>query len=186
MFYCSNLYIYRDGINEGLWRKKKPLFDIYRCLVQNIATGCTVVFNDDLRDIIIERPPRKIVLHDFWLYQTAMLFGHVCFDENAYIYYRQHGHNQIGSKSRFRDKMHAKLKSLQTLTKQHDKEIESNLLLSCYSDILPDRYISVLKTVAYYRKSMVYRVRLLFSSKYVMTSKINTFWLKLKIIIGCV
>lgn len=184
--YCSNLYIYRNGINEGLWWKKKPQFDIYRCMVQNIATGCTVVFNDVLRNIIVDHPPQKIALHDFWLYQTAMLFGHVCFDENAYIYYRQHAHNQIGSKSRFRDKIYAKLKSFQTVTKQHYREKEAKRLLLYYGDILPNRYIKMLKVVAYYREMSRCRMVLFFSNKYVMTNRIATLWLKLRVLIGSV
>lgn len=185
--YCSNLYVYRNGVNEGLWWKKEPVIDVYRCMVQNVATGCTVVFNDSLRNIVITNPPKHLYLHDFWLYQTAMLLGHVYFDMNAYIYYRQHENNQIGTKSRWVDKVRAKWKSVRTLRKQHYREDEAKELLLCYDgNIVSPKYLEIVKIVANFRKSFIDRFILLFSRRYIMNNWVDTFWLKVRVIAGYV
>lgn len=184
--YCSNLYIYRDGKNEGLWRKKVPKLDLHHSLVENVATGCTVVFTNRLRDIVIKYLPSNVRLHDFWLYQTAMIFGEVCFDEQAYIYYRQHDNNQIGANSRFIDKVKCRMRSLLTIRQQHYRQEEAQNLLRCYSEIMTEAQKGVVSVVANYRESMRYRIRLLFSTKFVMNNSIDTFWLKVRVILGCV
>lgn len=184
--YCSNLYIYRNQVNEGLWWKKKPCIDFYRSLVQNVATGCTIVFNESLRNIVVGHLPQSLKYHDYWLYHTALLFGKVYFDEEAFIYYRQHDSNQVGAKSRLRDRLYSKVQSLKKLKKQHYREQEARQLLLSYADTIPAEYVKPLKIVAGYRESVVYRFTLLFSHKYVMTDWIDTFWLKIRVVLGCV
>lgn len=182
--YCSNLYIYRNGINEGKWWKNKPIINLYRGLVQNVATGCTMVFNHALRELVVAHRPKNLKLHDFWLFHTALLFGDVYFDENAYILYRQHGLNQIGSKTRLIDKVQSRIHSIRTLSKQHYRENESLQLLECYQGMILNSDLEILKDVAYFRYSLRRRLNLLFNSKYVMNNWFDTLMLKIRIILG--
>lgn len=183
--YCSNLYIYRNGINEGEWWKTKPVISLYRGLVQNVATGCTMVFNHALRKLVITHKPQNLNLHDFWFFHTALLFGNVCFDENAYILYRQHGLNQIGSKTRLIDKLQSRVRSIRRLSKQHYRENEALQLLECYQGMISNSNLEILENVAYFRYSLRRRLILLFSSKYVMNNWFDTLMLKIRIILGC-
>lgn len=66
-------------------------------LVENIVPGCTSVMNSVMRDMVKKNSPRYTVMHDWWLYLVASCFGKVVYDEKPYIYYRQHGGNQVGS-----------------------------------------------------------------------------------------
>ena len=43
--------------------------------------------------------PCHVIMHDFWLYILAGAFGRVIFDDESYIYYRQHGENTVGMPS---------------------------------------------------------------------------------------
>ena len=36
-------------------------------------------------------------MHDFWIYLVGTCFGTVIYDEESYIYYRQHGANELGT-----------------------------------------------------------------------------------------
>lgn len=182
--YCSNLYVYRDGINEGVWWKNKPVINLYRGLVQNVSTGCTMVFNNKLRDLVVSHRPKNLNLHDFWFYHSALLFGNVYFDENAYILYRQHGLNQIGSKTRVIDKFRSRVRSIRRLGKQHYRENESLQLLECYQGMILNSNLEILKNVAYFRHSLRCRLNLLFSSKYIMNNWFDTLMLKIRIILG--
>jgi glycosyltransferase involved in cell wall biosynthesis len=94
--YCS-VVRYVDESLRDLGSSRTSLragFD--NAVVENIATGCTVVFNRALLDLVNSAPPRRALMHDWWLYMVAAAFGDVIFDPQSWILYRQHGRNVIG------------------------------------------------------------------------------------------
>lgn len=97
--YCSNKKIVDSSLN--IIKKQKnikiePSFN--NAIVENIATGCTILINKNLLEILkIKKNTEKIIMHDWWIYLVATAFGKVIFDNNAYILYRQHANNVVGS-----------------------------------------------------------------------------------------
>ena len=83
MFAMQNMDAKRDKLNN--------------ILVQNIVTGCTMMVNKPLLDLVTEIP-QHAVMHDMWLALIASAFGHIGFVESAAILYRQHGNNTNGAK----------------------------------------------------------------------------------------
>ena len=65
-------------------------------LVQNIATGCTVVLTAEARALMLIQKPKACLAHDWWAYLVVSAFGQVVFDPQSHILYRQHGGNTIG------------------------------------------------------------------------------------------
>lgn len=66
-------------------------------LITNPVTGCTMVFNKALRDIVIQYIPETIDMHDWWIYRICMAIGgFFYFDPTPHIKYRQHENNVIG------------------------------------------------------------------------------------------
>lgn len=68
-------------------------------VLQNIATGCTCIFNRALLTLVRSNRPDYMVMHDWWLYLTASCFGTVIYDNTPKLYYRQHGTNSIGART---------------------------------------------------------------------------------------
>ncbi len=66
-------------------------------LVENIATGCTMVMNRTLYQMARNGLPEFTVMHDWWFYLISTCFGKCFYDETPYICYRQHGGNVLGS-----------------------------------------------------------------------------------------
>lgn len=66
-------------------------------LVQNIATGCTIVINGEARKLIANDLPEICIVHDWWIYLVVSAFGLVIYDKDPYIKYRQHAGNVIGA-----------------------------------------------------------------------------------------
>lgn len=62
-------------------------------LVQNQATGCTIVMNKAARDLLISRLPEWALMHDWWCYLVVSAFGNVVYDSKPTILYRKHGNN---------------------------------------------------------------------------------------------
>lgn len=81
-------------------RVKKPVL-FGNTLVENVATGCTVVFNNQLLKLAQDNNVRdtEIVMHDWWMMMLAAAVGHVVYDESSFILYRQHENNEVGSKA---------------------------------------------------------------------------------------
>ena len=68
-------------------------------LVQNIATGCTMVLNAAARRLVLDGPaPPDGTLHDWWCYLLVTgAGGTVIRDEEPALLYRQHGANAVGA-----------------------------------------------------------------------------------------
>lgn len=73
----------------------------HNALVQNVAGGNTMVFNQELRDVLqFAGPNLDLVSHDWWLYLVATAMqGKVVFDQQPFILYRQHKDNLVGANS---------------------------------------------------------------------------------------
>lgn len=68
-------------------------------LFSNSVTGCTMMINESLKNMILDNPIDKdqIVMHDWWFAAIAATFGSVEFGSFAPILYRQHGDNTFGA-----------------------------------------------------------------------------------------
>jgi glycosyltransferase involved in cell wall biosynthesis len=85
---------------------------IKNAIVQSIAGGNTMAFNNTLKIIPMAFPDTQIVSHDWWLYILCELSGGKTFyDKTPSILYRQHERSLVGSNTGFR----AKLKRLYML-----------------------------------------------------------------------
>lgn len=104
--YCSRAeLIDRNGSHIGFSPlfKKPPSFQ--HALVQNIASGNTMVFNNSAKRLFEMTPRLKISSHDWWGYQIVTGAGGVVFyDPRPTIKYRQHGSNTVGLETTLRSR----------------------------------------------------------------------------------
>ncbi len=66
-------------------------------LVQNCVTGCTLMINRPLADLVSQIPP-EAKMHDWWIALTAAAFGKIVALPLQTISYRQHASNTLGAK----------------------------------------------------------------------------------------
>lgn len=88
-------------VQQSLWRYQHtdPSLSalLNRVLVQNYATGCTMLFNRAARDLALPIP-MAAMMHDWWLALVTAAFGRVGFVDEPLVLYRQHGVNEIGAR----------------------------------------------------------------------------------------
>ncbi len=72
-----------------------------RLLVQNNVTGCTLIMNRPLRDLVAgHAAARDLFMHDWFIALTAAAFGRIAFVDRPLTRYRQHEGNAVGASSR--------------------------------------------------------------------------------------
>jgi glycosyltransferase involved in cell wall biosynthesis len=95
--YCARVLVSDEDLRP-LYAHALPLrgpsFD--NALVQNIATGCTIVLNPAARDVLRGRWPDFAVMHDAWIYVVLSGCGTVIYDSEVVVRYRQHAANAVG------------------------------------------------------------------------------------------
>jgi glycosyltransferase involved in cell wall biosynthesis len=101
--YCSRHEYVDEKLNHLQWSRIPQCIGFGNAIVENVATGCTVLINKSARKIILSSLPRKVLMHDWWFYLTVSCFGQIVFDDYSGIQYRQHSSNAIGAATTFAD-----------------------------------------------------------------------------------
>ncbi len=72
--------------------------NLYRLLIHNCVTGCTMMFNYKLCSIaLLYKDIANIIMHDWWIAICAAYFGEFSYLPVATIKYRQHDDNSVGA-----------------------------------------------------------------------------------------
>ena len=179
VFYCSNQTLVDAQLNYiGLKYTKSPLYkNRYVHIFENIATGCTIVFDRQYKDYVCEYYPQNIYLHDHYLFMLAWFTATVVYDEQPHINYRQHDGNVIGvRKPSF-------MQRLKKFVKQNrSQSVLPREILAGYSGQIAAEDLKYLSMVAEYRQSFIKRMRLFFTFK--VHPKSHYFNYRIKILLG--
>lgn len=76
--------------------EKKMIWQVF----QNDVTGCTVLINDKMRDVVnkIDYRQLSVIQHDWLLAQIAFYYNSKFFFPEKTMFYRQHSSNVLGAK----------------------------------------------------------------------------------------
>jgi glycosyltransferase involved in cell wall biosynthesis len=104
LLYCARTtYVSSDGkkiLGQSDLFLKPP--SVRNAIVQSIAGGNTMAFNNRLKDRARKNPRAEVVSHDWWLYiLNELKGGQTLYDAESTILYRQHSHSLIGANTGF-------------------------------------------------------------------------------------
>ncbi len=143
-------------IDEDTENGTLTVYNIHQAVMGNNATGCTMVFNSCLRELIIRYRPKNVIMHDHWIYLLCIACGgRIIYDSEPHISYRHHNDNVIGGKNDLK----SKLKNSSFCGK---KNVRSGLviqLINEYSDVLTEESKQVLSRFKLARKGIVDRIK---------------------------
>lgn len=183
--YCSTVR-YVDCQLRDLGTSRTNLYPSFNnAVVENIATGCTVVFNGALLQLVNSAPPRRALMHDWWLYMVVTAFGRVVFDPESRILYRQHGRNLIGGTSSVARMLLIRLRRMRLrqggVFRCSDQARE---FLDCFGESCPPAHRQVLEELLAARENVVKRLRFALSGKVRRNNWLDDGLLRLLIVAG--
>lgn len=101
LLYCCDAWNTDNALNllpDSMQTAGQELVPDFRnALIENIARGASIVFNQALMSYVRISMPQDIYMHDWWLYLVASCFGEVFYDSAAHYRYRQHAGNTLGA-----------------------------------------------------------------------------------------
>ena len=163
LYFCQTRLV-DASLNEIESVKISPLLTYDEALIYHFVTGCTMVINSAMREVLLRYTPEFIRMHDIWIYNVAQAVGaKVFFDSVPHISYRQHGGNVIGQANSFKAVWKARVERI-----KKDKCIRSRLakeLLNGYSDAMSSKNLLLTKMAANYKDNFASWMKLLFTGR---------------------
>lgn len=145
--------------------KDNFLLTLGEAMIYNPVTGCTMVINKVLREILLSANPVLPSLHDSWIYRTCLAVGgKVIYDSIPHIKYRQHGNNVVGHVGLY-GRLKAFLKSLTGPKLSSARSNTAKELLRCYGPKMTVASREMLILLSEYDRSVKKKLRLIFNSE---------------------
>ena len=108
--FCSRSEIVDEHLRHIGYTELPGKIGFGNALVENAATGCTIVLNRKAIELVVEHLPAKVLMHDWWCYLVLACFGEIIFSACHDIRYRQHGNNTVGIASNMLYRLGRKLR----------------------------------------------------------------------------
>lgn len=141
-----------------------PTLNVAQAIIFPFATGCTMVMNRALVQLVNSQPCETRNMHDYWIHKVCLVIGgHCVCDPEPHILYRQHGNNVLGGSQ----SMMLRLKRHWN-TMHKDPNIRSDevvRILKYFGDRIPEENLEVCREVAEYRQSLTKRIKLAFDKR---------------------
>ncbi|MBL18561.1 MAG: glycosyl transferase family 2 [Flavobacteriaceae bacterium] len=184
LMYCGRTYYVSENlkmIGMSPLFKKRPSFK--NAIVQNIAGGNTMVFNNTLKSILEKIGITNVVSHDWWVYLIVTgIEGSVFFDHNSYILYRQHRESLIGGGNSLKNKI-KRFFNLLSGSQQKWNRLNLHSVNSCKSFLSPNS-VNLLEILEYNKnKNFIYLLMVIKKTGIYRQTFVSNFSLILSVII---
>lgn len=98
-------FTYKPENSSSIWPNKVKIERPLNFFVENLARGCTIVFNRKALCLINSHKPAFAIMHDWWISLLISLIGEVRYSQCPEVNYRLHQNNYIGSKSSLKSRL---------------------------------------------------------------------------------
>ena len=188
--YCSKKYIVDKSLNiigDDVEVEK----GIYNAMLKsNKASGCTMLFNKQLYDILIKYRPQSNLApyHDSWCYKIAVIFGEVIYDSIPRMLYRQHSANTVGAYKNGWELFFKRVVSFDFTLKRYRYNYGTTNyakeIINAYEREMPRECLEILNDISNIRESFMSRIRVFICSSISKKPMYEYVIVKMLIILG--
>lgn len=169
LYCCKVRDVDASGVEFGKVDNRIKIADtLGKAMIFSNAQGSTMVFNNQLKQLIIKATPdfKKLgILHDAWIHKVCLAVGgKVIIDLESHMGYRVHGEN-VMARTPVNRSLLKKLIQLFQVEKEYYCSNIAKAIIDLYSDEIPEHNMEILSMTAYYRNNIFYRMKLLFSKR---------------------
>lgn len=157
--YCSRLQYVNEELDKLGLSAIPSAIGFHNAVVENIATGCSVVFGLEIKERLLQAKTKDMIMHDWWAYLIAAAFGHVIYDSTPTVLYRQHGRNVTGWERKplkIYNRIKWLIQRLRSGKQGMDSLNQAVRFISTYSDI-PKENCAIVEKMLYLRKANFFK-----------------------------
>ena len=182
MYHCNKISVTEDlkPLAHQVRRTPRPL-NRQNALIQEYAQGCSIIMNENARQLVTKYIPREKIAHDYWCGLLCYLFGEAIYDNKPHFYHISHGNNASGE-GHIIGSWKGRLKKFfagETVYYTPFSDLEKG-----YADMLSKTDKKFILKLKYYKKSLKAKLVLFFSPKFVRDSILGTCSLKMAILLN--
>jgi rhamnosyltransferase len=185
--YCSRLQYVNASLAPLDLSHVPSAIGFQNAIVENIATGCSVVLGLEVRRLLLRAAPSDMVMHDWWAYLVATAFGQVVYDPIPTVLYRQHGSNVAGWEPKPRKIWNRTKWLAQRLLADKrgmDSLSQAERFISTYPDIPQERRRIVEELLGLRDAGLLSRLRYVLHPRVERNDAIENFGLKAMLLMG--
>lgn len=186
LLYFSRVEYVDKDLRHISTSERPRLVGFPNALVENVATGCTIIINKTARDIILSSMPDFALMHDWWIYLVVSAFGKIIFDPEPTVLYRQHPKNLVGGSS---NKISVNFKKISPFIRSisFKKKRTSDQVLEFklkFSNTLSNEQLTIIDEFLNAKKNVLQRIKIVLSGRYKRQSKLDNLVFSLLIVFG--
>lgn len=166
LVYSSDFLRIRNNLTVVTKRKYK----FHHVLIENPASGCSIVFNYKAKAEISSYLPKHAIMHDFWIFWIGFFLGEWIYDPRKTMLYRYHASNMTAGRKKI------------NINYLYNSRIKmATEFFDIYAQRLDDKKkIIFIKHLM--KNNFIRRMQKFLSRKYAFNSPIDTVRLKLAIL----
>lgn len=185
--YCSRLQYVNANLEPIEMSPIPHAVGFSNAVVENVATGCTVVFGTEIRRLMLLGIPSKMMMHDWWAYLLASAFGQVIYDTAPTVLYRQHESNVVGWEPRWIKIGNRSRKLVQRLLGDNrgmDSLNQAAFFIATYPDIAQEHCRIVEELLRLRHAGLLSRLRYALHPRVERNDVLENFGLKIMLLMG--
>lgn len=157
-------------------------------MINSVASGCTMLFNNKLMNILkIYRPNiTSLSMHDAWVYRVAAAIGIVIYDNEPHMFYRQHNKNVVGADLNTMKLWMHRWKNLFNHRKDNKRSLMAQEIIKGYGSYLKKRDFIMITSLANVRASWKCRFKVVVSKYFRTQKRFEIVFVKIFVMLGWV
>uniref|UniRef100_UPI00405768CF glycosyltransferase family 2 protein n=1 Tax=Acetatifactor sp. TaxID=1872090 RepID=UPI00405768CF len=158
-------------------------FKLETTIMHRCPSGCTMVFNNELKKLLVKSSPDNLRMHDFWTLMVAEAFhATIVTDERSQLKYRQHENNCVGYGTSLKEKVQRWINS--AIHGENERQMQAKCFYDEYKDILPEDSCVTLRKVVNYRNSIKNRIAFLKDKDFRTYSRFTNVQFVMSVLLG--